>query len=207
MEYKGINIRIRHDEGLNPREHFDNAGKMICFHSRYSLGDEHSWDVDEFKEYLESDEVLAWLPLYLYDHSGITMNTTGFSCRWDSSQVGAIYITQEGCDKLGYTEKWAKSDWNEGGTFESALEHVLKAEVKEYDQYITGEVYLFEIEETGDCVGGFFGYDHEESGLLDHARSEIDAYLQDKMKTRLKKLKQYITSKVPIIYRELPEVA
>ena len=23
------------------------------------------------------------LPLYLYDHSGITMNTSGFSCPWD----------------------------------------------------------------------------------------------------------------------------
>ena len=35
------------------------------------------------------------LPLYLYDHSGITMNTTGFSCPWDSGQVGWIYASKE----------------------------------------------------------------------------------------------------------------
>ena len=35
------------------------------------------------------------LPLYLYDHSGITMNTTGFSCPWDSGQVGWIYAFKE----------------------------------------------------------------------------------------------------------------
>jgi hypothetical protein len=35
------------------------------------------------------------LPLYLYDHSGITMNTTGFSCPWDSGQVGWIYTSKE----------------------------------------------------------------------------------------------------------------
>jgi len=35
------------------------------------------------------------LPLYLYDHSGITMNTTGFSCGWDSGQVGYIVMSYE----------------------------------------------------------------------------------------------------------------
>ncbi len=35
------------------------------------------------------------LPLDLYDHSGITMNTTGFHCPWDSGQVGYIYVMPE----------------------------------------------------------------------------------------------------------------
>ncbi|SHF15500.1 hypothetical protein SAMN02745133_01946 [Desulforamulus putei DSM 12395] len=58
------------------------------------------------------DEILAVieqkfiiLPLYLYDHSGITMNTTGFSCPWDSGQVGWIYCSKERFRKeTGYTE-------------------------------------------------------------------------------------------------------
>ena len=40
---------------------------------------------------VEQMEGMMILPLYLYDHSGITMNTTGFSCPWDSGQVGWIY--------------------------------------------------------------------------------------------------------------------
>lgn len=35
------------------------------------------------------------LPLYLYDHSGITMSTTSFNDRWDSGQVGYIYASRE----------------------------------------------------------------------------------------------------------------
>jgi hypothetical protein len=29
------------DEAMNPREDRDNLGKMVCWHRRYSLGDEH----------------------------------------------------------------------------------------------------------------------------------------------------------------------
>ena len=32
---------------------------------------------------------------FIYDHSGITMNTTGFSCPWDSGQVGWIYCSKK----------------------------------------------------------------------------------------------------------------
>lgn len=35
------------------------------------------------------------LPLYLYDHSGITMSTTTFSCPWDSGRVGMIFCSHE----------------------------------------------------------------------------------------------------------------
>ena len=37
------------------------------------------------------------LPLYLYDHSGISMKTTPFSCQWDSGQVGWIYVEKKKC--------------------------------------------------------------------------------------------------------------
>ena len=156
------------DTPMNPREDHDCLGKMVCWHSRYSLGEKHDYDEPSdflrnllFSEYssghdrnnpvfafLKSgkakdarleynrstrewelrenqhwssdsdwyvsssyaaslkDEVPDWflddclsalttgelfslveqmdgmviLPLYLYDHSGITMNTCGFSC-------------------------------------------------------------------------------------------------------------------------------
>ena len=51
-------------------------------------------EVDERLMRVISQKYLM-LPLYLYDHSGITMNTTGFSCPWDSGQVGWIYASKE----------------------------------------------------------------------------------------------------------------
>ena len=67
-----------------------------------------SWEEWLENEVLEpnggEDEVVA-LPLYLYDHSGITMNTSGFSCPWDSGQVGWIYCTKKRFrEETGYTE-------------------------------------------------------------------------------------------------------
>jgi hypothetical protein len=41
---------------------------------------------------VEALKELIYLPVYLYEHSGQTINTTGFSCNWDSGQVGYIYI-------------------------------------------------------------------------------------------------------------------
>src|SRR5690625_3920396 len=96
------------DSGFNPIEDYDNLGHIICWHSRYNLGDKHNYyNPREFLEELllgfEDDKRLdkidekdnetlieelqkhvVMLPLYLYDHSGITINTTGFTCKWDS---------------------------------------------------------------------------------------------------------------------------
>ena len=46
------------------------------------------------------------LPLYLYDHGGITMSTNPFSCPWDDGgQVGWIYASkQKFIDETGYSE-------------------------------------------------------------------------------------------------------
>lgn len=38
---------------------------------------------------------VAILPLYLYDHSGLTMSTSDFGDRWDSGCVGFIYMDKD----------------------------------------------------------------------------------------------------------------
>src|SRR5271157_3909336 len=106
ISYKGYTIEIVPDNNpMDPRKEWDNLGTMICVHKRYYLGDKHSYN---HKDYSSWDEFIAavekaegpivWLPLYLYDHSGITINTTGFSgqdsARWDWGQLGFIYATK-----------------------------------------------------------------------------------------------------------------
>ena len=88
---------------------------------------------------------------YLYDHSGITMNTCGFSCPWDSGQVGWIYA-----DK-------AMIEQEHGKITPEILEKVrqtLEAEVKEYDYYLTNQCYgfqLFKEDVEVDSCWGFLG--------------------------------------------------
>lgn len=118
------------------------------------------------------------LPLYLYDHSGITMNTGGFSCPWDSGQVGYIYISRKDALKEhGWKILTAKR--------REQVQNFLENSVKEYDCYLRGEGYgfrVFEYEcepgaeppedldewEEGDSCWGFLGEDWAVEGIYDH---------------------------------------
>lgn len=110
-------LEIHTDEDpQNPRD-WDNLGVMICFHRRYNLGDDKTKiseltsdtveAAQELRERIEKKGGIV-LPLYLYDHSGITMKTTPFHCQWDSGQVGFIYITKKKMREEGYTQKWVE---------------------------------------------------------------------------------------------------
>ena len=42
---EGVTVSIEQDgDACNPRTEYDNVGVMVCFHSRYTLGDsDHGW--------------------------------------------------------------------------------------------------------------------------------------------------------------------
>lgn len=145
----------------SPRE-WDNLGTMICWHSRYVLGDKQPEESPEQwrEEHPDTDYIV--LPLYLYDHSGITMSVKPFTCPWDSGQVGYIYAPRKTDDMD-----------------EPTIRGVLESEVRVYDQYLRGDVYGYSIESATPCptcghndwtiedsCWGFLG-DLDESGILD----------------------------------------
>jgi hypothetical protein len=174
----------------NPRTAWDNLGTMVCFHKRYDLGDNHnysssdydSWDEME-KAIIKQEDVAVILPLYLYDHSGITMNTTGFSCGWDSGQVGFIFVSRETL-RNEYGVKRISNKIIEKAT------KLLLGEVETYDQYICGDVYGFKVfkvetcdngcehEEEIDSCWGFFGDNFIENGLIEHVDKEFAELLE-----------------------------
>jgi hypothetical protein len=107
IESNGTVLKILFDANAeNPRKEWDNLGKMVCWHRRYSLGDDHQFDSpSDFLDSIKGKDVVL-LPLYLYDHSGLTMSTTPFSCPWDSGQVGFIYAEKDVFrNETAYTEK------------------------------------------------------------------------------------------------------
>lgn len=162
-QVNGLDIKIFYDlYPESPRE-WSNVGTMICSHRNYTLGDEQfspdeyeGWE-DLYKHLREERKAEIILPLFLYDHSGITMYTTGDGGyrqheAWDSGQVGFIYCTQEDIDR----------EWD--GDAKQA-EECLRGEIKTYDQYLTGDVYGFSITnpKTGeeiDSCWGFYGIEY-----------------------------------------------
>ena len=155
----GITGKVEQDEdAFSPRE-WDNMGTMVCWHRGHNLGDEQPKCSPD--EYDLPDDVIK-LPLYLYDHSGITMSTSPFSCPWDSGQVGFIY-----CEK------------GKEGMSDEAITKCLEGEVEEYDNYLTGNVWGYVIEDSQgeelDSCWGFIGdQEYCESEMDDIAKWNVE---------------------------------
>jgi len=164
-----MTVKIYRDEDAESPREWDNLGTMVCWHRRYHLGDEITWKYitgrphfgspDEFREWLETSEGKGAivLPLYLYDHSGITMSTGPFSCPWDSGQVGWIYATRETIRKEYSAKRITKK-------LRTKVVEVLQGEVKTYDEFLTGQVYGYVVEDAEgndlDSCWGFFGMEY-----------------------------------------------
>jgi len=153
----------------NPREDNECYDLMICFHKKYKLGDEHTHKIDHFdgwedmeKQLIETYEPLAILPLYLYDHSGITMSTKPFSCKWDSGQVGYILITGPALAEVHEIDPQELLA-NQGKYHKLAVEF-LEQSVKSYDNYLQGNFCGYEVvhKEDDEVVASCWGYDDRE---------------------------------------------
>ena len=190
-------LRIEQDEYPdNPRE-WDNLSTMVCWHRRYGLGDKHNYktpedfyfslaeelvgDTDKVNE-MSSEEIealvltskeLVIMPLYLLDHSGLTISTSCImfsavdSAGWDWGQVGWAYITM---DKM--REEFGDISDEE---LREQAEEIIEDEVEIYNDYLNGNVYSFILERKAECdkcghveyevvdaCGGFYGSDYEE---------------------------------------------
>jgi hypothetical protein len=172
---KVTGLRIEFDYSEGDSRSWDNLTRMVCFYNGYNLGDKHSYNkndynsFEELKEAIEENEnVLVIKPLYLYNHSGLTISTEPFNCHFDSGQIGWVYVTKETQELTG-----APMD---------SLEEQLIGEVKTYDQELRNDVYSFTCFKNGevaDSCGGFYGTNLEENGMLGHIPDEFIKLLEE----------------------------
>lgn len=158
---------IQENDPQDPRED-ENLGTMVCFHKRYTLGDKtdltskqfNGWE--ELEAYLYKEKkAVAVLPLYMHDHSGISIATFrhGQHASWDCGQIGFIYATKEDIKRIGIKK--------------SQVEKSLLHEVKIYNQYVQGDCYCLVKETynknkkyiTHDTVGGYGGIEYATKAL------------------------------------------
>jgi hypothetical protein len=123
-------------EIMNPREWNENLGTMLCFHRRYILGDKNPYNSEHYtgwndfaKSLFKVHDVAIMLPIYMYDHSGISISHTPFSCPWDSGRIGFIFVSKDKLRKE-YGVKRITASLVDKAT------RILEAEVKEYNQYL-----------------------------------------------------------------------
>lgn len=157
-----LRLVIEQDEFSDDPRSWDNLGTMLCCNRDYRLGDLNSnketeeqlaeicrkygksdEEIDEmaFAEevqfILDQDDVCG-LPLWLYDHSGISISTRGVD-QFDSSFVGLIFVEKDffvAHTCITNEENWKKEA---KGTLES--------EIEVYNDFLEGNVYQWTLYE------------------------------------------------------------
>lgn len=165
IAYNGYHIGIYYDDDTqSPREAYDNLGTLYTAHRRYCPEkefDDH-FDIDKVfdgrighfrKSFLKG---YVALPVYLYDHSGITISTSPFSCPWDSGFFGIIAVSLGKVrEEYGWKHITAKR--------RKQIEKYLQSEIETLDNYYTGEVFGYRITPEDDndlelaSCWGFYG--------------------------------------------------
>ena len=240
---KELKYEIEQDELDNDPREWDNLGTMHCWHSKYKLGDvQHKSETeDEFfmelgnfmgdsywtdKEYdlhkkaaiKRAEQEYIILPLYLYDHSGLSISTGGFNDQWDSGQVGFIVVSIADVKKEYSWKVLTKARREQ-------IEAYLRTEVEEYDQYLRGDIWWFAIKDEDDAIidscGGFYGYDYCEEEAKIALSDAIDSVLAKEAEERSKNISQphykyspsgdklldaYVRDQWPYQYQELKEL-
>lgn len=229
-EKDGLKIQIVQDDSPESPREWDNAGTMVCWHREYNLGDKNEYskprdfliDVinkqqnkDNDFENIEEGKLMEMAskkaiikPLYLYDHSGITMSTSRgypYNDPWDAGQVGYIYMTHDQVKK-----EYGKVTPE---TLKKADE-LMDAEVKTYDQYLRGDVYGYRVlkptkytseegnsitsDDDVDSVWGFYGMDEAKKAADESAAYYLEqkrAAATPSKATKRMTRKKYLTLK------------
>lgn len=153
-----------------------------------------------FDEYLDnlglSRLSVIYQEVYIYDHSGLAISTTPFSCRWDSGQVGFIYVTKKDV-RRNYNVKHISPK-----LYKQVVDNMGDILRNEYQSYLNGEYYGFNCEELDISCGGFLGSDHERSGLLEYACEDAKYMIKHRAKKHFEYLKKVIMNKVGLSHRK-----
>ena len=169
---------IKHDDSpdIHPRTDCENLGTMACWHKRYTLGDIQPKEDSNDWVFKNVPKGSIVLPVYMYDHSGLTINTTGFSqvdsARWDWGQLGIIFCTPDRIKKEYSIKRITKAT-------REKVRKVLIQEIETYDKHLRGAVwgYVYEGPEGYDSCWGFIGDTLEETGI----REACPAYITDSL--------------------------
>lgn len=187
-------IVVQDPNPQDPRKFSEPLGKMVCWHYRYRLGDDHDYRMpQEFKDAIQPllrRRQIVMLPLYLLDHSGLALSTQPFNDPWDSGQVGWIYASHDEIRKAFGVQRVTKHIRN------LAVSRLV-AEVEEYNSYLQGDCYGYEINKLERCTSfqlvsreqvsscyGFFG-DCRENGILEAIAFDLPEPLQGEAREKL----------------------
>jgi len=149
---------------------WDNVGTIAAWHRRYSMGDVQPTEepLDWARNIKRQEPSAVIMPVYMYEHSGITVSHTPFFCPWDSGQLGYMYTTLE-----RYNQRMG-TDWRRlSNNRRDIMREQLIAELSTYDKFLSGDVYQVTIfDDDGEYIDGESGY-YDEAEAIESAKATI----------------------------------
>lgn len=174
FDVRGYTVRIVQDgDAESPRDWDCNASTFVLSHGRYNLPNEASVSFGDFDSWAEVAEhlrevynVVGLLQVFGYEHGALTISCASFSDSWDSGTLGLVYMTKEQQEETGIATE--------------NIEEVLRQEVATYDQYLTGDVWGYVIEdEEGNTIDSCWGYLGSECAE-EEARSQAEWFANER---------------------------
>ena len=172
--YRGYTIRIHQDEDAqSPQEYGEDELFLVADHRDFHVKPPEGSTFESVSDDYKKTHHCFGLEAYIHSGVRLALSQEGNfpDRRWDVSQLGAIFAS--------------KTEWK---TRKQAREAVQRF-IESWNDYLSGNVYGFTIDELDESVWGYYG-DYEESGMLMEARATIDdkhKYLAKKLKTQIKK--------------------
>lgn len=148
-----------------------------------------SFSEREKLDMIEATGEIVWLPISMYDHSGITIWLGGkgghVDAQWDCSTIGFAYVEKCTAEKEGALRADKNGLYNGHKSWQEWAYAMMENEMKIYNQYVTGEVFGYTIEGgDGYCSNscwGFYGTD-EIPRMIEEAKAEIDCAFKEQAK-------------------------
>lgn len=214
IDYKGMTIRICYDENAESPREWDNVGTIYSNHMDYNPDGHKIDEIENEDGELVSGELdwrFIWLPVYYYEHSGLSVSTKRdypYNDSWDSGLFGIIAVEKGRLIKEHGWRVITKERREE-------ILRVLEGEIETFDSYCRGEVYGFVVEdESGEAIdacGGYYGDDGmgyailEAKGIVDYElerrEKEKSVAMMDALKKHIAKRKQEIKHHAPLYAR------
>jgi hypothetical protein len=129
------------------------------------------------KAIIKNEKPILIYPVFMYDHSGISISISReypYNDMWDSGMIGFVFIPRDKVLKEWKVKRISPK-------LKATLEKNIRAEIETYDQYLRGEVYGFRIIKEKHCpecgnndndeidsCWGFYGHDIKKNGILDN---------------------------------------
>ncbi len=199
---KGYDVEIDYERNAeNPREYFGFSSTLATAHHKYSFGGKElrhnannlaqaiEWHLRE--QGLTLDDII-YHAVYLYDHSGISLSTTPFSCAWDSGCIGIVYAKRSDIrDEFGVRRISSQ--------LQQKILNRLESELELTNKWLQGDVFYCKV--GYEYAGPFYGSDYQKSGLIETATEMINCRISERRKQHQERLKHLIKCGVGIQYR------